>query len=75
LVTRAEDPLFGACSNALNGNGGIPRLDLMRDGFTYHGGAVAEVLAFDRQLDDAARQGIERYLAEKYSLRTVKMWQ
>ena len=140
LVTRAEDPLFGACGNALNGNGGIPRLYLMRDGFTYHassvhigtvpnepailsythdgvdtiaawlngtrgasasgpeyapvgrfggghfaipfwcgntyhGGAVAEVIAFDRQLDDAQRQGIERYLAEKYALRTVKMWQ
>ena len=36
LVTRAEDPLFGACGNALNGNGGIPRLYLIRDGFTYH---------------------------------------
>ena len=32
LVTRSEDPLFGACGNALNGNGGMPRLYLMRDG-------------------------------------------
>ena len=140
LVTCAEDPLFGVCGNALNGNGGVPRLYLMRDGFTYHasgvqvgtlpnepaiaaythdgadaiavwlngtraaaasgpeyaavgrfggghlaipfwcgnayhGGAVAEVIAFDRQLDDAQRQGIERYLAQKYRLRTVRMWQ
>ena len=44
-------------------------------GNKYHAGEVAEVIAFDRQLDDDQRQGIEQYLAEKYGLRTVKMWQ
>lgn len=140
LVSCSEDPLFGACGNALNGNGGTPRLYLMRGGFTYnassiatgavpgqpallaythdgvhtvasyrnghraatesgaayapvgrfggghfaipfwcgnayHAGAVAEVIAFDRQLSDAERRGVEQYLAEKYGLRTVKLWE
>lgn len=140
LLTSAADPLFGACGNALNGNGGIPRLYLLREAFTYnasslplgvaplvpaiqtythdgvdtvaayvngtrtgtasgaayaavgrfggghlaipfwcgntyHAGAVAEVIAFDRQLADPERAGIEQYLAEKYRLRTVKQWE
>lgn len=36
LVTRSEDSLFGACGNALNGNGGLPRLYLMRENLTYN---------------------------------------
>ena len=140
MVTRAEDKLFGACGNSRNGNGGTPRLYLMRDAFTYnastirigaapntatllsfthdgvntieawlngtrtavgsgadfapvkhfggghfaipfwcgneyHGGDVAEVIAFDRRLDDRQREGIGQYLAEKYRLRTVRVWE
>lgn len=140
MVTRSEDPIFGACGNAINGNGGIPRLYLTRDGLTYnastipigvapdapailafahdgvetvaawlngtraatasgppyaavgrfgggnfaipfwsgntyHGGAVAEVIAFNRRVSEAERRGIEQYLSEKYGLRTVKMWE
>lgn len=44
-------------------------------GNEYHGGDVAEVIAFDRHLDDRQRESIEQYLAEKYRLRTVKMWE
>jgi hypothetical protein len=140
LVTRSEDPLFGACGNALNGNGGVPRLYLMHDTLTYnasrvpvgatlnapvllsfthdgvhtvatylngepvgrgsgpeyaavgrfggghfaipfwcgnqyHAGDVAEVIACDRLLPDNQRAGVEQYLAEKYRLRTVRIWE
>lgn len=44
-------------------------------GNTYHPGDAAEIVIFDRQLSDAERAGIEQYLAEKYRLRTVRMWQ
>jgi hypothetical protein len=139
MVTRAEDKLFGACGNARNGNGGTPRLYLMRDAFTYnasrigvgaapdtvallafthdggkasaaylngqrtaagsgadyaavgrfggghfaipfwcgneyHGGDVAEVIAFERHLTVGEREGIEQYLAEKYRLRVTRKW-
>lgn len=45
MVTRSDDPYFGVCGNAVNGNGGIPRLYLTRNGLTYnaatlHGGAT-----------------------------------
>jgi hypothetical protein len=43
-------------------------------GNEYHGGAVAEAIAFGRHLNDGERAGIEQYLAEKYHLRTVKLW-
>ncbi len=140
MVTCSDDPYFGACGNALNGNGGTPRLYLTRNGLTYnatslhvgamrgqpallgythdgvdavaayvngtpngtargekfarveqfgggnfaipfwsgntyHPGDVAEVIAFDRCLNDDERAGIEQYLAEKYRLRTVKLWE
>lgn len=140
LVTCSEDPYFGACGNSLNGNGGVPRLYLTRNGLTYnatwlpvgttrgqpalltyahdgidgvsafvngtpsgaergqswarvrqfgggnfaipfwsgntyHPGDVAEVVVFDRCLDPGERAGVEQYLAEKYHLRTVKMWE
>jgi len=141
MVTRAVDKLFGACGNSLNGNGGTPRLYLMRCQFTYnassigagaspnrpalltfahdgvktiaayldgvrtaaasgpgyapvshfgsggnfaipfwcgneyHGGDVAEVIVFDRRLNESERNGIEQYLAEKYGLRTVRVWE
>ncbi|MBM4092893.1 MAG: hypothetical protein FJ276_26320 [Planctomycetes bacterium] len=139
MVTRAEDGLFGACGNARNGNGGIPRLYLMRDalfynassvkvgaapgtaallsfahdggstiaaylnsnrtatgsgadfaavgrfggghfaipfwcGNEYHGGDVAEIIAFERHLTAGEREGIEQYLAEKYHLRVSRQW-
>jgi len=44
-------------------------------GNTYHPGDVAEVIAFDRCLNDDERAGIEQHLAEKYRLRTVKLWE
>lgn len=140
MVTCSEDPYFGACGNSLNGNGGIPRLYLTRNGLTYnaaslhagvtrgqpallgyahdgsdaasvfvngirsgtargaeyarvdqygggnfaipfwsgntyHPGDVAEVIAFDRCLSEDERAGVEQYLAEKYRLRTVKLWE
>lgn len=139
VVSRSEDPQFGPCGNALNGNGGVPRLYLMGGGFTYnassiaagmepgppailaythdglqtvatrrngreqatrsgpeyaavgrfggghfavpfwcgntyHAGDVAEIIAFDRQLTTDELAGVEQYLAQKYGLRTVKMW-
>ena len=140
MVTCSDDPYFGACGNAINGNGGTPRLYLTREGLTfnatslhvgatggqptllgythdgtdavatylngtpngtargkefvrvnqfgggnlaipfwsgntYHPGDVAEIIAFDRCLNDEERAGIEQYLAEKYRLRTVKLWE
>lgn len=140
MVSRAEDPYFGVCGNALNGNGGIPRLYLTRRGLTYHAttlhihttrgepamvcythdgvdrvavyvnglvdgvgrgeeftavsqfggghlaipfwsantyhaGDVAELVAFDRCLNDEERAGLEQYLAEKYGMRTVRLWE
>jgi len=36
MVTCSDDPYFGACGNALNGNGGTPRLYLTRKGLTYN---------------------------------------
>jgi Chitobiase/beta-hexosaminidase C-terminal domain len=140
MVTRAADKLFGACGNSRNGNGGTPRLYLMRETFTYnassinvgaapdtaallayahdgintaeawlngtrtatgsgasyapvkrfggghfaipfwcgneyHGGDVAEVIVFDRCLDRRQREGIGQYLAAKYRIRTVRMWE
>lgn len=139
MLTRAEDKLFGACGNGRNGNGGTPRLYLVRDMFAYnatrigvgaapdtaalltfthdgastiaaylngkrtatgsgtnyaavgrfgggsfaipfwcgseyHGGDVAEVIAFKRFLNDGEREGIEKYLAEKYRLRVTRKW-
>jgi hypothetical protein len=44
-------------------------------GNTYHPGDVAEVIAFDRCLKDGERAGVEQYLAEKYHLRTVQLWE
>jgi hypothetical protein len=140
MVTCSEDPYFGICGNALNGNGGTPRLYLTRSGLTYnatslhvgvtrgqpalvayahdgldavaayfngtlsgtargeqfapvkqfgggnlalpfwsrnsyHPGDVAEIIAFDRCLNDDERASIEQYLAEKYQLRTAKLWE
>ena len=43
-------------------------------GNDYLGGDVAEVLGFDRRLEDRQREGVEQYLAEEYGLRTVKQW-
>lgn len=139
MVTCSDDRYFGACGNALNGNGGVPRLYLTRNGLTYnattvnagataglpalsgythdgsdavvaylngipsgagrgpqfarvrqfgggnlaipfwsgntyHAGDIAEVIVFDRCLNDHERAGIEQYLAEKYRLRTVRHW-
>lgn len=40
----------------------------------YHPGDVAEIIAFERKLSDGEREGIERYLAEKYRLRVARQW-
>jgi hypothetical protein len=52
MVTRSDDNLFGMCGNALNGNGGTPRLYLMRESLVYNASrlplgatAVAAVLS------------------------------
>jgi len=140
LVTQSDDKTFGICGNSRNGNGGLPRLYLTRDAFTYnatrlavaapadvpaivaythdggnsasawlngrqtasgrgpefaavksygggnlavpfwsgnefHGGAVAEIIVFDRLLDDSQRDAVTQYLSEKYRLRAVRLWQ
>ncbi|MHB8899081.1 MAG: hypothetical protein ACYC6Y_10075, partial [Thermoguttaceae bacterium] len=140
MVTCSDDPYFGVCGNALNGNGGTPRLYLTRNGLTYnatslhlgaapgeplllgythdgidavatyfngmpggtargrefsrvdrfgggnlaipfwsgnayHPGDVAEMVIFERCLTEQERSGVEQYLAEKYRLRTVRLWE
>lgn len=139
MVTRSDDNVFGVCGNALNGNGGIPRLYLTRGGLaynasqlplntaagvpamlcythdgqhtvsawlqgrpatasgddfkavgrfgggnlaipfwsgnTYHGGDIAELIVFKRHLTDRQREGIHRYLADKYRLRMPRLWE
>lgn len=139
MVTQSDDNVFGACGNALNGNGGTPRLYLMREGLaynasrlplgtaadtaallcythdgrhaagawlqgrpatasgdgfkavgrfgggnlaipfwagnTYHGGDIAELIVFKRHLTDQQREGIHRYLADKYRLRMARLWE
>lgn len=138
MVTRSDDNTFGACGNSLNGNGGVPRLYLMREslaynasrlplnatagaaallcythdgqhtvgawlqgslvrasgerfqavgrfgggnlaipfwaGNTYHGGDIAELIVFKQYLTDRNRQGIQRYLADKYRLPVARLW-
>ena len=139
MVTRSDDNLFGLCGNALNGNGGTPRLYLTREGLTYnasrlslnpaagvpsllcythdgqhtggawlqgrpvtargdgfqavgrfgggnlaipfwsgntyHGGDIAELIVFRQHLTDPQREGIHRYLADKYRLRMARLWE
>ena len=43
-------------------------------GSENHPGDVAELIVFDRRLDDSERESIEAYLAEKYGIRCRRQW-
>ena len=49
------------------GRGLQPRLGSISAGRSWHG-RIAEVLLFDRALDEATRIGIEQYLVKKWGL-------
>ena len=44
-------------------------------GNTYHGGDIAELIVFKQPLTDEQREGIHRYLADKYRLRMGRLWE
>jgi len=39
-----------------------------------HAGDIAEIIAFNRELTDGERQGVEAYLSEKYRVRYRRKW-
>jgi hypothetical protein len=45
-----------------------------RPGNQNQAGDIAEIVVFDRGLTDTERQGVEAYLAEKYSIRYQQKW-
>jgi hypothetical protein len=71
LSGTARGEKFARVKQFGGGNFAIP----FWSGNAYHAGDVAEIVAFDRCLNDDERAGIEQYLAERYRLRTVKLWE